>query len=196
MQSPVDIYTTLFRMFEIQFPDRETETATFYDDMAYVVSKLVDQGLNFYEPFEVAGYPAYHQMPGYNRNWITTYALAYRYQMGGVLMKTVDQALERTFALDIVDWVENSGNITDPSDSVEIMDVLVNNLYAIELTQERYDYFLYTVFLDNPEDQAYARLTWTQEWGDYESSGIDTTVRSLLERLFSALIETPEFQIY
>ena len=50
--------------------------------MGYVVSKLVDQGLNFYEPFEVAGYPAYHQIPAYNRNWITTYALAHRYQSG------------------------------------------------------------------------------------------------------------------
>ncbi len=196
IKSPVDILTGLTRMFEIQFPDRATETSTFYDDMAYVVSKLVDQGLNFYEPFEVAGYPAYHQMPGYNRNWITTYALAYRYQMGGVLMKTLDQATERSFVLDIVDWVENKGHITDPSDAVEIMDVLVNNLFAVELTQERYDYFLYTVFLDYPEDQAYARLLWTQEWTSYGGSGDDTVVRSLLERLFSALIETPEFQIY
>jgi hypothetical protein len=196
IKSPVDIFTGLNKMFAIQFPDRETSTDTFYGDMAYVVSKLVDQGLNFYEPFEVAGYPAYHQMPGYNRNWITTYALAYRYQMGGILMKTLDQANERTFVLDIVDWVENSGHISDPSDAVEIMDVLVNNLYAIELTQERYDYFLYTVFLDNPEDQAYALSLWTQEWNMYESSSDDTVVRSLLERLFSALIETPEFQIY
>jgi len=196
IKSPVDIFTGLSRMFEIQYPDRETSTDPFYGDMAYVVSKLVDQGLNFYEPFEVAGYPAYHQMPGYNRNWITTYALAFRYQMGGVLMKTLDQATERTFVLDIVDWVENSGHITDPYDAVEIMDVLVNNLYAIELTQERYDYFLYTVFLDYPEDQAYARGLWTQEWNLYEGSSDDSVVRSLLERLFSALIETPEFQIY
>ncbi|RLD93909.1 MAG: hypothetical protein DRJ29_07435 [Bacteroidetes bacterium] len=196
IKSPVDIFTGLSRMFEIQYQDRETSTDPFYGDMAYVVSKLVDQGLNFYEPFEVAGYPAYHQMPGYNRNWITTYALAFRYQMGGILMKTLDQATERTFVLDIVDWVENSGHITDPSDAVEIMDVLVNNLYAIELTQERYDYFLYTVFLDYPEDQAYARGLWTQEWNAYQSSSDDTVVRSLLERLFSALIETPEFQIY
>jgi len=196
IKSPVDIFTGLSRMFEIQYPDRETSTDPFYGDMAYVVSKLVDQGLNFYEPFEVAGYPAYHQMPGYNRNWITTYALAFRYQMGGVLMKTLDQATERTFVLDIVDWVENSGHITDSSDAVEIMDVLVNNLYAIELTQERYDYFLYTVFLDYPEDQAYARGLWTQEWNLYEGSSDDSVVRSLLERLFSALIETPEFQIY
>ncbi len=196
IKSPVDIFTGLCRMFEIQFPDRESDAATFYGDMAYGVSKLVDQGLNFYEPFEVAGYPAYHQMPGFNRNWITTYALAYRYQMGGVMMKTLDQSTERSFELDIVDWVENSGNVSNPFSAELIMDVLVDNLFAVDLTQERYDYFLYTVFLDHPEDHPYALGQWTSVWNAYDNTGNDTTVRSLLERLFSALIETPEFQIY
>lgn len=197
IKSPVDIFTGLFRLFEIQFPDRNTDTNTFYQDMSYVVSKLVDQGLNFYEPFEVAGYPAYHQIPGYNRNWITTYALAHRYQSGGILMQTLEQESTRSFVLDIVDWVENSGHLSDPSDAEEIMDVLVDNLFAIEPTQERYDYFLYTVFLDyTGTDLVYARGLWTQEWNAYTGSGDDTVVRALLEGLLTALIETPEFQLY
>jgi len=197
IKSPVDVFTGLFRAFEIEFPERDTDTSTFYEDMAYVVSKLVDQGLNFYEPFEVAGYPAYHQIPGYNRNWITTYALAHRYQVGGILMKTLDEGTARSFGLDIVDWVENSGHISDPSDPAEIMDVLVEILYAVELSQERYDYFLYTVFLDyTGSDLVYARGLWTTEWNSYQSSSDDSVVRSLLQLLLSALIETPEFQLY
>jgi hypothetical protein len=197
IKSPVDVFTGLFRLFQVGFPNRETETAGFYKDMGYLVSKLVDQGLNFYEPFEVAGYPAYHQIPGYNRNWITTYALAHRYQAGGILMKRVEQEPERSFYLDVLDWVENSGHISDPSDAAEIMDTLVPNLFAVELDQERYDYFLYTVFLDSPEqDPAYARGLWRQEWGNYQNTGDDATVRNVLEGLLSALIETPEFQLY
>ncbi|MEN8230032.1 MAG: DUF1800 family protein [Bacteroidota bacterium] len=197
IKSPVDVFTGLFRIFHIHFPDREVNTTTFYADMGYVVSKLEDQGLNFYEPFEVAGYPAYHQIPGYNRNWITTYALAHRYQAAGILMKTFEQSSERTFQLDILDWVENSGQVSDPSDPVEIIDLLLNNLFAVELNQERYDYFLYTVFLDSPDsDQTYARGLWNQEWSSYESSGDGATVRNQLEILLSALIETPEFQLY
>jgi len=197
IKSPVDLFTGLFRLFNISFPDRTTEATTFYTDMGYIVERLIDQGLNFYEPFEVAGYPAYHQVPGFNRNWITTYALAHRYQAGGILMKTIDGGGDCTFYLDIVDWVENSGNITDPSDSLELMDVLVNNLYAVQITQERYDYFLYTVFIGLPdEDPVYARGLWSSAWANYINSGDDTEVRPLLERLLSALIETPEFQIY
>jgi uncharacterized protein (DUF1800 family) len=197
IKSPVDVFTGLFRIFEIQFPDRITDTATFYDDMAYVVSKLVDQGLNFYEPFEVAGYPAYHQIPGFNRNWITTYALAHRYQVGGILMKILDQDNERSFGLDVVDWVENSGYPSDPSDAALVMNQFADKLLPLVLTQERYDYFLYTVFLDyTGQDLVYARGLWTSEWNAYMSSRDDTVVRSLLERLLSSLIETPEFQLY
>jgi len=199
IKSPVDVFTGLFRLFDIQFPDRDTETATFYQDQSYVVSKLVDQGLNFYEPFEVAGYPAYHQIPAYNRNWITTYALAHRYQSGAVLMGKVDESTTRTFELDIVDWVQNSGNITDPGDAVELMNVLVAHLFPLPPTQERYDYFLYTVFLDyTGTDLTYARGLWAQEWSIYLASNPkdDTVVRGLLELLLSSLIETPEFQLY
>jgi len=157
----------------------------------------VDQGLNFYEPFEVAGYPAYHQIPGYNRNWITTYALAHRYQVGGILMKTLDQDIERSFGFDVVDWVENSGYPSDPSDAALVMNQFADNLLPMVLTQERYDYFLYTVFLDyTGTDLEYARGLWTSEWNTYMSSRDDTVVRSLLERLLSSLIETPEFQLY
>jgi hypothetical protein len=184
-------------LFDIQFPDRDADSSAFYNDVGYVVSKLVDQGLNFYEPFEVAGYPAYHQIPGYNRNWITTYALAHRYQAAGILTGRFDAGTERSFQLDLVDWVENSGNITDPSDAAEIMDVMATNLFAVELDQERYDYFLYTVFLDSPEeDPTYARGLWRQEWENYQDTGDDSTVRNVLEIFFSALIETPEFQLY
>ena len=197
IKSPVDLFTGLFRVFNIQVPDRETDTAAYYTDMGYLVSKLVDQGLNFYEPFEVAGYPAYHQIPGFNRNWITTYALAHRYQAAGILMKTFEQSTERSFQLDILYWVENSGQISDPSDSVEIVDVLLDSLFAVTLNQERYDYFLYTVFLDSPDtDQAYARGLWIQEWTTYQNSGDGSTVRNQLEILLSALVETPEFQLY
>jgi len=197
IKSPVDVFTGLARLFEIQFPDRETETTTFYQDLSYVVSKLVDQGLNFYEPFEVAGYPAYHQVPAYNRNWITTYALAHRYQIGGILMNTLDQSATRTFVLDIVEWVDNPVNIADPGDAALLMDVLVDHLFPLPPTQERYDYFLYTVFLDyTGTDLSYARGLWRTEWTNYKNSSDDTVVRSLLELLLSALIETPEFQLY
>ena len=128
---------------------------------------------------------------------LETYALAHRYQTAGILMKTFDEGTDRGFWLDVVDWVENSGHLSDPADAAELMDVLVKNLYAVDITSERYNYFLYTVLLENvSEDQDYARGVWRTEWNSYVSSGDDFAVRIRLERLLSDLIETPEFQLY
>ncbi|PID91427.1 MAG: hypothetical protein CSA96_08460 [Bacteroidetes bacterium] len=195
IKSPVDIFTSLFRFFGIGMPDRDSEPVRFYNEMGFVVNKLVDQGLNFYEPFEVAGYPAYHQVPGFNRNWITSYALAHRYQVGEILMRRVDASEERTLYLDVLDWVENSASIGDPSNATEIIDVFSENLLAVTLNQERYDYFLYTVFLDNPDDHTQALNTWAGEWNNYKSSGSADVVRERIELLLSSLIQTPEFQL-
>jgi uncharacterized protein (DUF1800 family) len=196
IKSPVDLYCGLFRSFKMEFPDRNSNPVAFYANMGFVVDSLVDQGLNFYEPFEVAGYPAYHQIPGYNRNWITTYALAHRYQSGDLLMEPPGGENPRSIYLDVISWLENSGEVSDPSDAEEIMTVLSENLLAVTLTQERSDYFLYTVFLDYPDNQGYALGLWRQEWIAYQNSSNDETVRMLLNRLVSKLIQTPEFQLY
>jgi len=109
----------------------------------------------------------------------------------------VDAGTERSFYLDVVDWVENSGFVTDPGDVSELMDVLTVHLFAVELTQERYDYFLFTVLLDDlPADLNQARTMWQSEWNNYTGGGDDSTVRFMLENLISSLIETPEFQLY
>ncbi|MEZ5072207.1 MAG: DUF1800 family protein [Bacteroidales bacterium] len=196
IKSPVDVFTHLFRFFDVSFPDRDADPAGFYQEMAFVTGKLVDMGLDFYEPFEVAGYPAYHQVPAFGRNWITTYALAHRYQVGDLLMKRLEGDDERDLYLDVLDWVENGGFVADPSHPEEIMDALASNLLAVTLNQERYDYFLYTVFLENPENQEQARTTWSYEWANYQSGGAGDTVRGQIEILLSALVQTPEFQLH
>jgi uncharacterized protein (DUF1800 family) len=190
IRSPIDVFTTLLRFFKVAVPDRNTQAAAFYDDFAYLVSKLADQGLNFYEPFEVAGYPAYHQIPGFGRNWITTYALAHRYQTGDILMKRAGTGNGTGIQLDVLDWAENSGEV-DPSSSADIVTVLTSNLLAVELTTERFNYFLDTVFLDT-----LSQATWLSEWNKYKGGGDDLVVRERLETLLSAIVQTPEFQLY
>jgi hypothetical protein len=189
IKSPIDVYTTLLRIFNVTTPDRGTDTANFYPDFEFLVSKLVDQGLNFYEPFEVAGYPAYHQIPGYGRNWIMTHALAHRYQTGDILMKRGGTGNETSIQMDVLDWAENSGEV-DPTSSTDIVTVLTKNLLAVTLNTERFNYFLNTVFLDT-----LTQTTWLTEWNNYKGGGDELVVRERLETLVSSLIQTPEFQL-
>ncbi len=189
IKSPIDVYTTLLRLFNVTTLDRGTDTANFYTDFEFLVSKLVDQGLNFYEPFEVAGYPAYHQIPGYGRNWIMTYPLAHRYQTGDILMKRGGASNDTNIQMDVLDWAENSGEV-DPTSSTDIVTVLTKYLLAVTLNTERFNYFLNTVFLDT-----LTQTTWLSEWNSYIGGGDELVVRERLETLVSSLIQTPEFQL-
>src|SRR5690606_30545481 len=77
IKSPVELLIHTIRFFEMPVPASPAEMYAFY---GRVLRIMEDQGLNLYEPYEVAGYPAYHQTPAYNRNWISSNYLALRYQ--------------------------------------------------------------------------------------------------------------------
>ncbi len=198
IKSPVELSLGLLRFFEVELPDRDTQTADFYTDMgAGVVAHFKEQGLSYYEPFEVAGYPAYHQFPAYGRNWIMTVELARRYQVGRRFMSAGTE--DFNFRIDIVDWVKNSGNITDPGDANEIVTFLTTYLLPVDIAslkvegsdRTRFDYFLYDNFIgvDSTPSQ------WTSLWTDYTGGGADTAVRLRLENLLAGIIESPEFQL-
>lgn len=192
IKSPIELIIGALRFFNVQLPDPETQLKDLYKK-AYknnIFKQINQQGLNLYEPFEVAGYPAYHQLPGFNRNWITTTNLAYRYKFSEDLMNQFGEE-EPAFRLDVVDWIENSGNISDPKDPAEIVMVFTKYLYPVEITQERYDYFLNTVFLEGLEP-----INWSGEWSLYKNSGDDSVVRQKLETLLAGIMQTPEYQIF
>ncbi|QQS50053.1 MAG: DUF1800 family protein [Bacteroidota bacterium] len=191
IKSPVDLCVGLLRFFETVLPDRDTQTTAFYNDFINgILPRFVEQGLNFYEPFEVAGFPAFHQMPGFGRNWVMPTELARRYQVGEVFMKRIGGTEGFSFRMDVFGWVENSGHISDPGDANELVTFFTTHLLAVQINTERYEYFLNTVFLDT-----LTAASWRNEWGVYKGGGSDTVVRERIEYLVSKLIQTPEFQL-
>jgi uncharacterized protein (DUF1800 family) len=190
IKSPIEIYSHLMNFFEISLPDKSTALQTYYNDIDQVITgRFEELALNFYEPFEVAGYPAYHQFPAFQRNWITPTSLAQRYRTSEVLQGK-DNNDSETIKIDILDWIENSGSISDPTDQNEIVSVLVENLLPVELNTERFNYFVNDVLLDS--NNAY---NWPMEWNNYVNNDDDFVVRTQLELLFTAIVQTPEFQL-
>lgn len=198
IKSPVELSLGLLRFFEIDLPDRDTDTENFYNNMRNgIVHYFEQQGLNYYEPFEVAGYPAYHQMPAYGRNWIMATELAHRYKIGRRFMDGDSGAL--SFKIDIVDWVRNSGHISDPTNASDIVAFFTQYLLPVDVTtlkvegssRTRFDYFLYDKFIGE-DGELYQ---WTNLWNAYIGGEPDTSVRLRLENLLAGIIESPEFQL-
>ncbi len=193
IKSPIDLIMGTMRLFNVEFPtDLETLYNTVYKEGIFQF--IEDQGLNFYEPFEVAGYPAYHQFPIYSRNWIRPHTLAYRYQFAELILNGVNRKGENLgVKIDTLSWIENSGAVSDPANAGVLVDALIELMIPFSVANERRNFFLTTVFLDGLYPSA-----WTSEWNNYKAqpSQYKTTVESRITILINAIMQSPEYQLY
>jgi hypothetical protein len=87
--------------------------------------------------------------------------------------------------------VRNSGAISNPSNPQTLVQELLWYMLPEEVDNDRFNYFYYTVFLDNlpPAD-------WTYEWQNYLTTNNATEVTIALQRLVSAIMYAPEYQTF
>ncbi|WKK81664.2 DUF1800 domain-containing protein [Marivirga arenosa] len=202
IKSPIDLIIGHARNFELQLPDYLTDATTFYEFTNEWLNTMRIMGLNFYEPFEVAGYPAYHQFPIYHRGWITTSYLTQRY----AYVQRVSRAdmMEMSVAISTpIQYVEKYVDNAIAANARELVVEVANQFLALTenlgfqnegsspLTEERLNYFL-NAFLktfqidENPEE------AWTFRW----TQGVDReTVERQLQDLFNAILQSPEYQL-
>jgi uncharacterized protein (DUF1800 family) len=193
IKSPVELVLNTCNLFDVTFP---TDNSVLYETVYQegLLPAIDNQGLMLYEPYDVAGYAAYFQFPNFNRNWITPYSLAYRYKFADLLINGVNDADDPLgIQLDILDWVENSGHIADPSDATALVQSLIAWMfpYTLDTENDRFKFFRDDIFLEG-----FSQASWASEWTTYTSSGSnEVTVRNQLEVIVRALMQSPEYQL-
>jgi uncharacterized protein (DUF1800 family) len=192
IKSPIDLIMGGLRFFNVPFPPASGQS--FYDDgYRNGVTKLIfDQGLEFYEPYDVAGYDAYFQVPGFNRNWITPVNLANRYLFSQWLIENLNRGESgAVIKADLVAFVDNPQHVSNPSDAASVVKAFTDYLLAVEINSDRFHYFLDIIFLES-----LAAYNWTNEWNNYKAGGSNAIVKLRLETLVTKIIQTPEFQLF
>ncbi len=198
IKSPLDLALQSLSFFNVPVPDPVSETVAHYDTFYHkgIMGRLMDwAGMFMFYPPDVAGYPGYYQDPDFNRQFFNSATIVARYKWPEMLLTGThawgpgaSQDLGTRF--DFAAWLRDSGTISDPSDSYVLVQELLRYLFPEEPDNDRFDYFLTTIFLDSlpPAD-------WTYEWQNFLSSGDDSEVRIPLGRLFNAMLYAPEFQL-
>lgn len=190
IKSPLEMVAGTVRFFGISLPDR-TQLPRYYEFYSSLMENLAQQGLDLYEPFDVAGYTAYYQAPDFNRHWISSGYLARRYKFAEEILQGIKNKSGSVLAkLDIMKYVQNPQNISEPSDAGQIVRELTEDLFPQEISQDRFNYFLNEILLDN-----LSAKTWEHEWQNFRESGKDVAVRQQLEKLIKALLQAPEYQL-
>ncbi len=188
IKSPIELTLGLFRTFEISLP---TDDQKLYTETYPSLQEALElQGISFYNPIDVAGYPPYHQVPAYNRNWISPNSLAERYAfIPKIIEGKKNDKEEILYKLDVM-TVANSV-LSAPDDAAQVIQDLSDLLLTTALSTERFNYFHDDVLLDNQ-----SATEWADEWKKYTSSNDDTAVRTQLESLFKEMLQSPEYQLF
>ena len=192
IKSPLELTVGTLRFFQVTLPSPSDDLIAHYQAYQQVVlDELNEQGLPLYNSYEVAGYAAYHQSPGYHRNWISVNYLARRYEFAKDLIAGIRNSDNQLLAhLDVVAYVRDSDNISDPFDATQLVRELTDYLLPEIISEERFMYFLKSILLDDLSE-----ANWQTEWQKYLGSGNDSAVRIQLEKLFNTILQSPEYQL-
>jgi uncharacterized protein (DUF1800 family) len=205
IKSPLDLMIGTLRFFGLQLPDNQTEAAAFYEKTGQLLRDLSMMGMHFYEPYDVAGYDAYHQFPIYHRAWISTNYLTNRYNFIRSLQE-VGMMEPGMLRIDAYQYVLANFSPGVASNARTLIIELAKYLLPLSdgltfdtgadaasgLTAERLNYFL-NAFLKDPEFDTDPEGSWTFRWNNSEEIEV---VIGQLRALFNAMMQTPEYQLY
>ncbi|MFQ3576081.1 MAG: DUF1800 family protein [Cytophagales bacterium] len=197
IKSPLEIIAQLLSFDEFQIADYLNDKFTFYDQMDELIEEIKEMGMNFYAPFDVAGYEAYHQFPLFNRFWITSNALANRYNF---VKKTHSGNMNMGLGLKPFDLVKKhfSDVALDPDLLVIRLAeyLLPANQNGTEITIERLAYFKQQ-FLSLGEGLPQGPLAfWQFSWNNAANNpNSQEDAAGMLEDLMNAMLQSPEFQL-
>lgn len=196
IKSPLDLVLGTYRLFDIQVPSITADAAGFYERTGMVVDMMKNSmGMDFYQPYDVAGYDAYHQYPIYHRSWITVNNLTNRYNFIYNLLPDIGLY---QFIRDNIDYAEASdarrlvidvASFVLPLTENLTFDTTVDETQKATLTSERLLYFKNKFLgIADPDPEA----AWTNR---YTTPIGEDTMQGQLRDLFNAMLQSPEYQL-
>jgi uncharacterized protein (DUF1800 family) len=194
IKSPVDLTLGALRFFNVQLPDYNSSPDEFYEITNALISSFSDMGMSFFEPYDVAGYEAYHQFPIYQRAWITPNALAERYKF---FRKLIRQDENFTLKVNALDYISANFGAEAPDASALVLS-LARYLFPVPdnldyddatpsgLTAKRLNYFKANL-LGGFTEAYWTTMIWNGP--NLEDK------RRALENLLNAMLQSPENQL-
>lgn len=195
IKSPLELLLQTQSFFNISSPNYLTDADNHYTrwyKKTVLELLLLGGAMTIFQPDSVAGYPAYYQVPSYNQNWFNGSTLIARYKLPEILLtgtRVIMSGSNGGVSLNIVDFVDNSGVVSDPYDADSVVNDLTKYLLPEISLSDRALYFK-DIFLDD-----LSPINWWYEWQGYKNTGNDSAVKIPLETLFKAIISSQEYQI-
>ena len=201
ISSPLEQIMFCVGVFDIDYSkmsvNAEKQRRFFYN---WLFKTLQASGMELFRPSDVAGYPAYYQVPTFYREWFNSSTILARYKLPEMILtkKRVLSPgnLQGMQKFDVVQWFMNHVEPSKRADADEVVTFFLKYLLSSVPEGERYNYYYQDVFLGEGLTEDNWRFN---AWGAFESSGYTEENYFLVEQplkdLFSAILYSPEFQL-
>ncbi|MDZ4756857.1 MAG: DUF1800 domain-containing protein, partial [Bacteroidota bacterium] len=191
IKSPLDFCVGLCRVFNIIFPDA-SQYATQYYMWGQIWGASYIQQQDPGDPPNVAGWPAYYQVPSYHELWINSDTLPKRNQISDLM---VNSGIKKNGFTLIIDCLEAAKTMSDPSNPNTLIDDLCKYLHILTLSSTNKSAIKVSTLLSGQSTDSY----WTSAWNAFISDPTNKTnkdtVNLRLIPLYKYLMDLSEFQL-
>lgn len=206
VKSPYELFYTTKNLVEADHLRIPTD-ANYYDqifrlDWLYTISHhLTASGLDTRGPLTVEGYPGWNDQLK-SKLWFTTNFVYYRFTYGLSFKRgrIRHSSVFFPYKTDMIAWVERNIDVAGGPGTAQAplgasdANLLINEMLAYLLVVvpvgDRLCYF------QNQLLGGLSTVNWFSAWSDYLTTGVDTEVRIGIERLYDAILASPEFQTF
>ena len=191
IKSPLDLFLMINSQFRLQTVSPLTNVVgftSFYFNFTW--GRINTSGFSLFRPLTVAGYPPMYELPDYDKLWITTSSLRYRYAAAIDNLIAGYTANGYTFKLDVVAFVRNSGDFSNPANATTLVNEFLELCFCDMPTGSRYTFFQQAL-LGN-----LSPINWQNEWNNYIATNNSASVKTALDRLIKAIVKSPEYQLF
>lgn len=190
IKSPVDFSVSMCREFEVVFPDNSDITAQ-YSAWDRVRSQSASMQMDLGDPPNVAGFPAYYQEPSFHELWINSDTLPKRNVFSDRMAVNGYTSFGKTILIDVVEYTKG---LTNPSDPIALIDEVLSQFYAIDSTPGLEAYLL-SILLSGQSTNSY----WSNAWDDYYNDQTNTVylniVKTRLQSFYKYIMDLSEYQL-
>lgn len=191
VKSPLDYCIGMYREMEVKSAPQENFVAN-YSMYNFLIDFCAEMGQIYGDPPNVAGWPAYYQVPGYYRLWINSSTYPKRNEFGNIVVRYGYNREGYFFIADILQLVTG---LEDPSNPDMLIEQLLELVYRIPIGNLSKQELKKSKLLSGQSQDHY----WTEAWRDYINNTADEIKKNIvvtrLQNLFSFIVNSPEYQL-
>ena len=190
IKSPLDAIIGFWRMTDVKY-NGNTDRPRYLNSLG-AVWQMSSLGLEINDPPSVSGWPAYYQLPSYDKLWITTQTIGSRTAQTDAFIywgfwNPSGEGLKANM-LDFTDGLEN------PEDPDALLEEVIQLAMGVDITPEAKT-FLKNILLSGQNNDSY----WRDAWVNYKNFPYDQPVKSIVENrlknMYQNLFHLAEYQL-